>query len=190
MLEVNFDPFPELTTERLVLRKMKDADTSQFFKLRSNSEVMKHIGKNPMTSMNEAMDFINMINDLLENNSGITWAMALKEQPEKLIGTIGLWRLIKEHFRTEIGYMLIPEYWRKGFTKEAILKVLDYGFNELKLHSVEGHITPLNLASAKILESTGFVREAYFKEDFFFNGKFEDTAIYSLLSRNFPRNTL
>lgn len=190
MLEVNFDPFPELTTERLVLRKMKDADAEQFFKLRSNAEVMKHIGKNPMTSMNEAMDFIKMINDLLENNSGITWAMALKEKPEKLIGTIGLWRLIKEHYRAEIGYMLLPEFWRKGLTKEAILKVLDYGFVELKLHSVEGRITPLNIASAKILENTGFLREAYFKEDFFFNGKFEDTAIYSLLSRNFSGNAL
>ncbi len=165
-------------------------DVEQFFKLRSNPEVMKHIGKNPMISINEAIDFIKMINDLLENNSGITWAIALKEEPEKLIGTIGLWRLIKEHFRAEIGYMLLPEYWKKGITKEAILKVLDYGFNQLKLHSVEGHITPLNIASAKILESTGFVREAYFKEDFFFNGKFEDTAIYSLLGRNFLRKAL
>ena len=190
MLEVNFDPFPELTTERLVLRKMKDADAEQFFKLRSNTDVMKHIGKKPMTLMNEAMDFIKMINDLLENNSGITWAMALKEEPEKLIGTIGLWRLIKEHFRAEIGYMLLPEFWRKGITKEAVLKVLDYGINELKLHSIEGRITPLNIASAKILENTGFIREAYFKEDFFFNGKFEDTAIYSLLSRNFPGEVL
>ena len=147
MLEVNFNPFPELTTGRLILRN-------------------------------------------LDNNSGITWAITLKEKPDKLIGTIGLWRLIKEHYRAEIGYMLLPEFWRKGITKEAILRVLEYGFKELKLHSVEGKITPLNIASAKILESTGFVREAYFKEDFFFGGKFEDTAIYSLLSRNFSGNAL
>ncbi len=190
MLEVNFKPFPALTTKRLVLRKLNADDAHQFFNLRSNDQVMKHIGKNPMTSMNEAHDFIKMINDLLESNSGITWAIALKEEPANLIGTIGIWRLIKEHYRGEIGYMLLPQYWRKGLTKEAILKVINYGFNELKLHSIEGHITPLNIVSAKILESTGFVREAYFKEDFFFNGKFEDTAIYSLLSRNFPGSTL
>jgi ribosomal-protein-alanine N-acetyltransferase len=190
MLAVNFAPFPELSTKRLILRKLNDKDCDQFFSLRSNEKVMEHIGKKPMTSISEATDFIKMINDLLESNSGITWAMALKEEPEKLIGTIGLWRLIKEHFRAEIGYMLRPEYWRKGITKEAILKVLDFGFNELKLHSVEGKITPLNIASANILESTGFVREAYFKEDFFFDGKFEDTAIYSLLSRNFSRMAL
>jgi len=190
MLEVNFTPFPELQTKRLILRKLNDDDAEQFFKLRSTEQVMKYIGKKPMASIAEAFDFIKMINDLLDNNSGITWAIAMKEEPRKLIGTIGLWRLIKEHFRAEIGYMLLPEFWRKGITKEAIIKVLDFGFNELKLHSVEGKITPLNIASAKILESTGFVREAYFKEDFFFEGKFEDTAIYSLLGRNFTGSPL
>ena len=55
----------------------------------------------------------------------------------------------------------------------------------MKLHSIQGNINAINIASAKTLESTGFLREAYFKEDFFFEGKFEDTAIYSLLSRNF-----
>ncbi len=190
MLEVNFEPFPELRTERLLLRKMRQTDAEQLFKLRSDKEVMKHIGRTPMGEINEAVDFIKMINDLLDNNSGITWAMTFKEEPENLIGTIGLWRLIKEHYRAEIGYMLLPDFWRNGLTKEAILKILDFGFNQLALHSVEGHITPLNIASAKILESTGFVREAYFKEDFFFNGKFEDTAIYSLLGRDFSGNNL
>ena len=190
MLEVHFDPFPDLTTERLILRKLKVEDAGPFFKLRSDKEVMKHIGKNPMTSLNEAIEFINMINGLLENNSGITWAMTLKEQPEELIGTIGLWRLMKEHFRGEIGYMQLPTYWSQGIHPAGIMEVLDFGFNELKLHSIEGRISPLNNASAKILETTGFVREAYFKEDFFFNGKFEDTAIYSMLSRNFPGKVL
>ena len=183
MLEVNFNPFPELNTDRLILRKINDGDTEQLFKLRADKDVMKHIGKNRMTSINEAKYLIKLINDALESNSGITWAMALKDEPKNLIGTIGLWRLIKEHYRAEIGYMLLPEYWRKGLTKEAILKIIKFGFNELKLHSIEGRITPLNMASAKILESAGFVREAYFKEDFFFKGKFEDTAIYSLLNK-------
>jgi len=51
----------------------------------------------------------------------------------------------------------------------------------MQLHSIEAHINPANAASAAILESTGYVREAYFKEDYFFKGKFLDTAIYSLL---------
>lgn len=183
MLEVNFSPFPELTTTRLLLRKLAVADAEQLLTLRSDEKVMKYIGKKPMENIDEANAFINLINDNVSNNSGINWAITLKEEPGKLLGVIGLWRIMKEHYRAEIGYMLRPEHWRKGITKEAILKVIDYGFKELKLHSIQGNISAINIASAKTLESTGFVREAFFKEDFFFDGKFEDTAIYSILNR-------
>jgi ribosomal-protein-alanine N-acetyltransferase len=198
MLNVNFDPFPELRTERLLLRKITDADTEQIFKLRSDKDVMKYIGKKPIVSMEEAKDWVKLIKDSLENNSGITWGIVETFEKTSLdktfnetffqtslppiIGTIGLWRIIKENYRAEIGYMLLPEYWKKGFIKEAILKVAKYGFDEMKLHSIEAHISPKNVGSATVLERTGFVREGYFKEDFFFNGVFEDTAIYSLLA--------
>jgi [ribosomal protein S5]-alanine N-acetyltransferase len=184
MLEVNFNPFTEIKTERLLLRRVIKEDIGQIFKMRSDKNVMKFIGKNPITTMDGAINFFNMVNDSLENNTGITWAISLKEAPEKLIGTIGLWRLIKEHFRAEIGYMLLPEYWKKGLTKEAAFKVIEYGFDEMKLHSIEAHINPQNEASATLLASAGFIREAYFKENFFFNGVFQDTAIYSLLRKN------
>ena len=109
------------------------------------------------------------------------WAITLKENPSKAIGSICFWRMLKEHYRAEIGYALDPAYWRKGIMKETILKTLDYGFSTLGLHSIEARINPHNIASASVLESTGFVREAYFKEDFFRRGAFEDTAVYSRL---------
>ena len=65
--------------------------------------------------------------------------------------------------------------------KEAMLAILEYGKTEIKLHSIEAHINPGNAASAAILVSTGFIKEAYFKENFFYNGVFRDTAIYSRL---------
>jgi ribosomal-protein-alanine N-acetyltransferase len=186
MLEVNFNPFPKIKTKRLLLRRLIKEDTEQIFKLRADESVMKFIGKKPIDSMKEAIDFFNLVDNSLINNSGITWALALKESPEKMIGTMGFWRLIKENYRAEVGYMLLPEYWKKGLAKEALLKVIDYGFNEMKLHSIEAHISPRNTASALLLEKTGFAKEAYFKEDFFFNGAFEDTAIYSLLAKSKP----
>ena len=182
MLQPNFYPFPQIETERLFLRKLKNEDADEIFNLRSDENVMKYIGKDPITSINEAMDFIQLVNNSLSTNFGITWAITLKENPGKLIGTIGHWRLMKEHYRAEVGYMLSPQFWKKGIMKEALIKVIDYGFNEMKLHSIEAHINPENAASAGILEATGFVREAYFKEDFFYKGEFSDTAIYSRLN--------
>ncbi|MEJ7588483.1 MAG: GNAT family protein [Ferruginibacter sp.] len=181
MLQPDFSVFPELTTSRLLLRKMTLNDAPEILKLRSDENVMRYIDKERASNISDAERFINKILDSLDNNDGITWGMALKENADILIGSIGYWRIIKEHYRAEIGYMLHPYHWKKGLMKEALLKVIDTGFTHLKLHSMEAHINPGNEASAAILVSTGFRKEAHFKENFFFGGVFRDTAIYSKL---------
>jgi RimJ/RimL family protein N-acetyltransferase len=100
----------------------------------------------------------------------------------KVIGTICLWNISLKNHRGEIGYELQADYWGKGITNEAIKIVLDYGFNTLKLHSIEGVVDPNNAASIKLLEKNGFVREGYFKENYFHNGGFLDSAVYSLVA--------
>jgi [ribosomal protein S5]-alanine N-acetyltransferase len=181
MLEPNFSPFPELTTERLLLRKITMDDAPEIFFLRSDQAILQFLSKEPAATIKEAEEFITRITNDLSNNDGILWAIILKENPGRAIGNICFWRFQKEHYRAEIGYVLDPKFWRKGIMKETILKVLEYGFTTLGLHSVEARINPDNAASAAVLESTGFIREAYFKEDFFHRGKFEDTAVYSRL---------
>ncbi|CAN5470913.1 GNAT family N-acetyltransferase [soil metagenome] len=181
MLTTNFTLIQELTTARLVLRKLVLADAPQILSMRGDDRVMQYIGKDKILTIADAETFINWINRSLDENEGITWAITLKETPHILIGTVGFWRLIKQHYRAELGYMLHPEYWRKGIMKEAIFKLIDIGFKEIKLHSIEAHIRPDNKASAAVLVSTGFTREAYLKENFYYNGVFSDTEIYSRL---------
>ena len=186
MLEVNFSPFPEIKTARLILRCLKLSDAAAVLDLRSLDKTMQYIDRAKLTSIEEAEALIQKILQSVEINEGINWCMALIDEPEKLIGTIGFWRMMNQHYRAEVGYMLHPNYWKQGLIREAMLAVLDYGFTKMKLHSVEAHIDPVNTASANVLEKTGFIREGYFKEDFFYNGKFSDTAIYSLLGSSNP----
>ncbi|MEO6611354.1 MAG: GNAT family N-acetyltransferase [Chitinophagaceae bacterium] len=181
MLQPDFSPFPELSTERLLLRKLTVEDTPEIFFLRSDPAILQHLGKKPAATIKEAEEFIERITSNIVNNEGIMWAIVLKENPAKTIGTICFWRLEKEHYRAEIGYALSPAWWKKGIMKEAITKTLEYGFSKMGLHSVEARISSGNIPSAAILESTGFIKEAHFKEDFFFDGKFEDTIVYSRL---------
>ena len=181
MLQPNFTPFPELETERLLLRKLAMQDAAEIFFLRSDPAVLQHLGREPAASIKEAVDFIKSIEEFLMENKSILWGIALKENPGTIIGSICFWNITREHYRSEIGYALHPNCWRKGIMKEAILEVLDYGFTTLGLHSVEARLTPANSASIAVLESTGFVKEAYFREDFFYKGKFEDTVVYSRL---------
>lgn len=181
MIELNFTPFPELKTERLLLRKLDKTDANEIFFLRSNEDVLRYLGKEPATTIREAEEFIGLINKSIDNNESILWGIALPGNPSIIIGTICLWNFKKEHYRGEIGYLLHPDHWRKGIMKEAIKSVVDYGFNVLNLHSIEALLSPGNIASSAALESTGFIREAHLKENFYFKGEFSDTLIYSKL---------
>ncbi|MFI5203330.1 MAG: GNAT family N-acetyltransferase, partial [Flavobacteriales bacterium] len=163
MLSVNLSPFTELSTERLILRRVEKTDAEDLFALRSDVRMMKYLGRPMATSIDDAVKMIDLYNDALEKNEGITWAVALKDTG-KMIGTIGFWRIDKVNHRAEIGYMLHADYWGKGLMHEAIVTALHYAFTHLKFHSIEAHANPENTASLHILEKNGFVREAYFKE--------------------------
>ena len=181
MLEFNFAPFPELRTERLLLRKITADDAPELFMLRCNEDVMRYLGREPAKSIAEAEDLISQFSKNIDENESILWGITLLNDTEKIIGTICLWNFKRESYRGEIGYILHPSHWRKGIMKEAINRVVDYGFDTLKLHSIEAMLSPRNVASVAVLERTGFIKEGHLKESFYFRGEFSDTAIYSRL---------
>ncbi len=181
MLPICFQPFPLINTERLILRQIVAADVQDILSMRSDKKVMRYIDRLPVQSEEEALQLIQKITEGLDKNEGITWGIALKDEPG-LIGTIGFWRIDKENYRGEIGYMLMTAHHRKGITQEALTAVLRHGFDTIHLHSVEGNVNIANEASMKLLEKFGFVKEAHFKENYYFNGQFLDSIIYSLLA--------
>jgi ribosomal-protein-alanine N-acetyltransferase len=181
MLQFNFEPFPHLQSERLLLRKIGAADADELFKFRSDAREMKYIDRPPARSLDETLEWIGSITGMLQRQEAITWGITLNDGKD-LIGTIGFWRINAEHHRAELGYMLSAEHHRMGYMQDAFVEVLSYGFVIMKLHSIEANVNPENHASIKILERNGFVREAYFKENYFYDGKFLDSAIYSLLT--------
>ncbi len=183
MLQVSFSPFPHLQTDRLFLRQIDMDDAGEILALRSDDLVMQFIGRPKMSSLEEARTWIEKFDTALAQSEGITWAITLKTE-KKLVGTIGFWRLEKEHYRGEIGYLLNPLFQGKGIMHEAFVPVLNYGYEKMKLHSIEANVYPENTSSIKILEKNGFVQEGYFKENYFHDGTFTDTAVYSLVMDN------
>ena len=161
MLDINFTPFPNLETERLYLRRVAKEDVNEIFTLRSDKETMKYVPRPLAKTLEDAMEHIDIIDSKIENNEGINWAITLKKDP-KLIGIIGHYRIKPEHFRLEIGYMLLPEYHGKGIVTEAIEKIVKYGFQEMKLHSIEAIIDPENLASERVLQKKWFCKGSPF----------------------------
>lgn len=172
MLEINFLPFPKLKTERLLMRQVNANDAETLLALRSNDEVMKYIPRPYLKNKEDALELIAMFDDKIENGIGINWGITFLNKPEQIIGIIGHYRIKPEHYRAEVGYMLFPEYNGKGIVSEALQKVVDYGFNDMKLHSIEAILDPENKGSERVLLKNGFVKEAHLLENEYYDWPF------------------
>jgi ribosomal-protein-alanine N-acetyltransferase len=183
MINTDFSLFPVLHTDRLILKEITGHDAQVLFDMRSHPELMKYIDRPKPKSLDEINELIEKMYQMKIKGEGISWGIYRKDNPDLKIGNIGLFRIIAEHYRAEIGYMLQANEHQKGIMFEAMQAVIKFGFEKIHLHSIEANINPENTASRKLLEKAGFVREAYFRENYFFDGKFIDSEIYSLISR-------
>lgn len=110
----------------------------------------------------------------IEYNFGI-----FKIDNDELIGTIGLFRILRDPLQSAIiGYSLSKNHNGKGYATEAVKLVLDYGFTILKLHRIEAGVMPHNLGSIRVLEKAGFEKEGISKSNVKINGKWEDHQVF------------
>src|SRR5438128_7452754 len=134
----NFTPFPVLKTERLTLRQLISSDDKEIFALRSDDNVNKYLDRKPSKSIDDAKNFIQTINENIQRNDSIYWAITLNGT-DKLIGTICLYDFSEDDSKVEIGYELLPGFHGKGIMQEATSKVIDFGFQHLGVNSIEAY---------------------------------------------------
>ncbi|MBK8053837.1 MAG: GNAT family N-acetyltransferase [Saprospiraceae bacterium] len=182
MVTPDFSNFPVLQTPRLVLRKLEKDDAPGVFRLRSDAAVMKYIPRPLAVNINDAIIHIEMIQDLVAKNEVINWVICEKDDLSTFLGIIGIYRMDIKNWRAEVGYMLHSQYHGKGFISESLKAVLTYAFQELQFHSIQALIDPENVASENVLKKCGFSKEAHLREYEYYDGRFWDTVIYSILS--------
>ena len=181
MLVVNFEPFPILETERLILRRPSPSDVNEMFAMRSDPAVMKYVPRPLAQNLEDAAKHLELIEEKIRTNLGINWAVTIKGK-DQMIGIMGIYQMRPDDYRGEIGYMVLGVHEGKGFTSEAVAAIVKYGFEGLKLNSIEGIIDPGNTASARVLEKNNFRREAHLRQNVFYDGKFLDSVIYAKLA--------
>jgi len=172
--------FPVLDTERLMLRELKINDAQAILNCFSNSDVLRHYGQNPLTSLDQVKHIINNFSKNYDEKRGIKWGIELKGQ-EGIIGTIGFQEWSTEHRRAEISYALFPESWGKGYAMEAVNRVISFGFQEMDLVRIGAIVFTENDASNKLLTKVGFEKEGILKKYMHQNQVPYDTYIYSLI---------
>ncbi|QDQ01923.1 GNAT family N-acetyltransferase [Lysinibacillus fusiformis] len=174
--------FPTLETERLLLREIKEEDAQGIFNCFSNSEVTRFYGQDTLESVEQAAEIVEFFSKIYREKRGIRWGIEIKGN-SGIIGTIGFNAWLPKHKRAEIGYEIHPDYWRNGFTSEAVTSVLSYGFMELDLTRIGAVVFIENEASNKLLTKLGFQQEGILRDYMYQDGKAHDTFVYSMLRR-------
>ena len=158
MLTVNFSPFPNLKTDRLILRRLTIEDENEIFFLRSDERTNRYVDRPKPNSLEDARNHIDRLNNGIDNNEFIFWGITLLNNPA-IIGTICLWNISKENYTAEVGFDLMPGFQGKGIMKEALSEVIAYGFESLKVRRLVAWVNYENTRSISLLCKFNFIRD-------------------------------
>ena len=144
-----------LTTERLLLRDWEENDCLDLYEYASNELVGPNAGWPAHKNHEESQSIIKMF-----IQSEDTYAIVLKSE-NKVIGSIGMHKgtpdeSLKDLNQREIGYVLNPKYWGNGYIPEAVMCLIKYGFEQMKLDIVWCGHYDFNERSKRVVEKCGF----------------------------------
>lgn len=169
-----------LSTARLVLRPLRLEDAAPLFAMYSDIEFMRYWSFPVMKRFEQAVDYLARRMQGSAAEWEIVWAIELAATRE-VIGLCSLFNVEMASKRAEIGFGLQHPFWGQGYMSEAARAVVDCAFDVLRLRRLEADIDPRNVASARVVERLGFVREGLLRERWLIDGRVADSAIYGLL---------
>jgi RimJ/RimL family protein N-acetyltransferase len=175
-------PSPTLHTARLRLRPFDDADAEGLFALHSSAHVLRYWDAPPWSDRVRADGFITTCRQLEEQGTGARLAVD-RASDGGFIGWCSLNRWNPDHRSASLGYCFRAEAWGHGYATEAARAVLSWAFDTLDLNRVQAETDTRNMASARVLEKVGFVREGTLREDCVVDGEVSDSWVYGLVRR-------
>ena len=179
--------FPQLETERLILREyqLDEADQMALFRIFSDSRVTRYYNLKTFTEPDEARRLLHKRYGRFWQGRGIRWAIVPKGH-DALIGSCGFNALNYKTKVGELGYELARPYWQCGIMSEAVSAIVAYGFQHLPLNRIEAWVMPANRASVNLLLKLGFQSEGVLERKGYWDGRFHDLELFTLLAEQWP----
>ena len=172
---------PNLQTNRLLLRKLTLNDVRDVYHYGAQPEVSVYCIWETHRSTEDATSFIRSAIVKYENNEPSDWAIYSKEN-KKVIGAIGYVQHWPEHMRCEVGYAISKDFWKQGYTTEALKAFIKYNFEVAMMHRIEARCIEENVGSYRVMEKAGMQLEGLIRDQLFMN-KFRDLKLYSIINK-------
>ena len=172
--------FPKLVGNRLYLSPMSVEDAAIYVKWLNDPTVSENIGMDTkITTLESEKEW------LKENQNKYNFAIVLKES-DKLIGNISLIEVDLVHRNAVLGIFIGDDSNRgKGYGKEAIKLLLEYGFNNLNLNNIMLSVYSFNKRAIKVYESLWFKKFGTRHKSHYFKGKFYDEIQMEILKEEY-----
>lgn len=135
-----------LRTERLILRHARPEDVEPFHEILSDPRAMRYWSTPPHRTLDETREWVKS----MAGDSPELRADFVVELDGRVIGKAGCYRL------PEIGYILHPDAWGKGYAREALTAVIDHIFATRDVAALRADVDPRNEASIGLLTRLGF----------------------------------
>ncbi|MDO9361974.1 MAG: GNAT family N-acetyltransferase [Sphingopyxis sp.] len=168
-------PAPTLTTARLVLRQLREDDAAALFPVLSDPEVMVWWSSGPHASPAETADYVK--GNAAEGQGFDCWAITAGD--DVALGWVIL--IDGKPDVKEIGYILNRDHWGNGIAREAVSRVIDHAFADLKLRRIFADTDPENAGSISLIQRLGFQYEGRLRGEWETHIGVRDSLIFGLL---------
>ena len=175
---------PVLTTPRLTLRPARMGDAQDMYEYSRDPEVARHVLWEAHRSIHQTRGYLRYIIRQYRLGQPGTFVIELTAE-RRVIGTIGLMWIQAENRSAEIGYSLSRAYWNRGLMSEAVLAVLHYCFDTLRLNRVEAQHELDNPASGAVMRKMNMHQEGVLRQRVYNKGRYVDVALYAILREEF-----
>lgn len=182
-----FKKIPTLETKRLVLRKLKVSDYADMYEYSKSDKVTKYLLWRSHPDARYTRDYLSFVQTQYRTGNFFDWAVVEKET-NKMIGTCGFARLDFENNLAEIGYVINPAYWRRGYATEAVKRVIDYGFEDLNIHRIEARYIVGNEVSRRVMEKCGMSFEGIHKSSLYVKEEYVSVGYCSIVADDYIKN--
>ena len=164
-----------IATARLVLRPLRAGDLDALHAILSDPRAMRYWDRPAFRSVEESRALLDAFMREAPDQH-VEYAVDLKG---RCIGRVGMWK------RFEIGFILSPEHWGKGYATEAVAALIAECFARFpEAGALTAEVDPRNTGSQRVLEKLGFVLRRIGDRDFLYGGtEWCDTAYYALPRR-------
>ncbi len=152
------DPaFTKLETNRLVIRRFREADAPRFAAYRNDPEIARYQGWDRPYADSKAREFIASIQDLAPGRPDTWFQFAVgTAESDLLIGDVALRTTPDDHRHAELGFSFAAAYQRHGYAAEAVRAVIDYAFTDLCMNHVFAITDSRNVRAQRLLERLAF----------------------------------